>query len=600
VFGTNVGYILRRLRQICRLHGSDPRFVATSATVHDPAEHMHKLTGTHFECIDPSRDGSLQGTRKFWMVSNPAEHYYETGRKLALALAESGLSVLAFCPSRISAERMIAKLGGVDPDKRPWFRVYRSGLSPKQREEIEQGLRTRDVRLVFSTSALELGIDIGEIDVVVCIGLPSSMMSLWQRAGRSARGGRTGATVFIPADTPIDSYFASSPDELFSREHEPLVLNLTNQRIVCQHYACAVQEVGGDEDRLDLEILGPEMATVYELRKEGKLHRDEFYRADPHLEVNVRSAGEGSYSLVFGDEKIGEIDSFHLLRESYRNAVYRHGGQAYRVRDVIRGRRQVLLQREFTRNETTPFIQKKIRVKQQQSAAEYSGLRVAVVALDVTEFLVSVTEKDVSGKVIKTWQGAMGMPAHQLPTTGTMLQFKKPFWEEICRSLGATAGASLESCERLLCSLFPTISGPCDTQDYSSGIDRLPTGETAVFLYDLVYDGVDLTTVAFSKMAELVAKAEEHVMGCECTTDLGCFRCIANPLVNEVTSKAGTIKLLNMIGTMLREETARVTVKLDDWSERLHVPDALKCSACNVDIATTARFCPNCGEKVSI
>ena len=93
-------------------------------------------------------------------------------------------------------------------------------------------------------------------------------------------------------------------------------MNLTNQRIICQHYACAVHEVGGDEDRLRLDAVGPEMARIQELRRQGKLNRDEFYRADPHVEVNIRSAGEGAYSLVVGEDKIGEIDSFHLLRES--------------------------------------------------------------------------------------------------------------------------------------------------------------------------------------------------------------------------------------------------------------------------------------------
>lgn len=293
VFGTNVAYVLHRLRQLCRFHGSDPRFVATSATVRGPQCHLESLTGVPFQCVDSDRDGSLQGRRKFWMVSGN-DHYYDLGRKLAFTLAEAGLTVLAFCPSRVAAERMISRLRKSETDEHPYVRVYRAGLSAEQREKIEQGLRDRNVRLVFSTSALELGIDIGELDAVICIGMPNSMMSLWQRAGRAARGGREDATVFIPAETPIDTYFANHPEELFGRDHEPLVLNLTNQRLICQHYACAVQEIGGDEDRLYLDVLGQEIARVNELRSEGNLNRDEFYRADPHMEVNIRSAGEGA------------------------------------------------------------------------------------------------------------------------------------------------------------------------------------------------------------------------------------------------------------------------------------------------------------------
>ncbi|MFG0333359.1 MAG: helicase-related protein, partial [Maioricimonas sp. JB049] len=280
-----------------------------------PQSHMEKLTGLSFTTIGQEHDGSRQGRRKFWMVRSE-DHFYDAGRRLAKALADRGLTVLAFCPSRVAAERMFVRTVRQEDIESSFVRVYRSGLSPEQREEIEQGLRTRDVRLVFSTSALELGIDIGEIDVVVCIGLPHTMMSLWQRAGRSARGGREGATVFLPADTPIDGYYSNHPEELFGRDHEPLVLDLQNQRIACQQYACAIQEFGRDDSQLDFEALGAELETVRKARVAGQLDGDIFYHSEPHVEVNVRSGGERSYKLVTGDDvEIGEIDYFHLLRE---------------------------------------------------------------------------------------------------------------------------------------------------------------------------------------------------------------------------------------------------------------------------------------------
>lgn len=596
VFGTNVAYVLRRLRQLCRFHGSDPRFVATSATVRDPQSHLESLTGVPFECVDSDRDGSLQGRRKFWMVSAD-DHYYDLGRKLAFALAGAGLTVLAFCPSRVAAERMISRLHKSEADEPPYVRVYRSGLSAAQREEIERGLRDRSVRLVFSTSALELGIDIGELDVVICIGMPNSMMSLWQRAGRAARGGREGATVFIPAETPIDTYFANHPEELFARDHEPLVLNLANRRLVCQHYACAVQEIGGDEDRLYLDVLGQEIARVSQLRSEGGLNRDEFYRADPHMEVNIRSAGEGAYSLMLGEERIGDIDSFHLLRETYRNAIYRHGGETFRVKDVIKGKKIVRLQREYSRNDTIPFIRKKIRLKDQFSTSDFSGVRIATAAMDVTEFLVSVTEKDRSGQVIRTWPGASGMPPHQLPTEGTMLLIRDSLWDCLYAELGGRTSVALQSCERLLCSLFPTVSGPCDTQDFSSGIDSLPTGEHAVFLYDMVYDGVGLTKTAFEQMDTLIEKSLERVESCECPTDEGCIRCIANPYVDQTASKDATRKVLRTIREMLECETPTIIHKEDDWTARLDLGQQT-CSTCHSSVPPVARFCPNCGEKL--
>lgn len=597
IFGTNVAHILRRLRQVCSLHGSDPTFIATSATIHEPQSHMERLTGLDFTCIGSEADGSKQGRRKFWMASG-TEHYYDYGRKLAFKLAEEGLTVLAFCPGRMAAERMMARLLSHHDDDLPHVRVYRAGLSAAEREEIELGLRDKSVRLVFSTSALELGIDIGEVDAVVCIGLPNSMMSLWQRAGRAARAGKDGGIVLIPGDTPIDTYYANHPEELFQKDNEPLVLNTANRRVVCQHYACATTEVGGDEDALDTEILGDECSEIKQARTEGKMDLEVFYRADPHMQVNIRSIGEGNYKLVVGkdDEVIGEIDEFHLLREACRNAIYRHGGKAFRVRDVIRGRRKVLLEREYSWNETKAFINKKIRLKRRHNVADYPGLMLATVNIDVTEFLLSVTEKDRSGKVINTWNGNLGMPTHTLPTEGTLLRIRPSLWNELVSQLGAQfARSAFQSCERLLRGLFPAVSGPCDLQDFSSASEIDSDGSASIYLYDMVYDGVGLTVCAMDRMSDLIAKAIERLEQCECNSDEGCFKCVANPLSNDSASKQATRQML----VRFREElmcTPRCT-RNEVESITHESPATHACSACESTVRNGERFCSNCGEK---
>ncbi|QDV11491.1 ATP-dependent RNA helicase DbpA [Rosistilla oblonga] len=597
IFGTNVAHILRRLRQVCKVHGSEPTFIATSATIHEPQSHMERLTGVDFSCVGSDIDGSRQGRRKFWMTSSD-DHFYDYGRKLAFKLADEGLTVLAFCPGRMAAERMMARLLSHHDNDLPFVRVYRAGLSAMEREEIEHGLRDKSVRLVFSTSALELGIDIGEVDAVVCIGLPNSMMSLWQRAGRAARAGKDGGIVLIPGDTPIDTYYSNHPEELFAKDNEPLVLNTSNRRVVCQHYACATAEVGGDEDNLDAAVLGEDVAAVQIVRSEGKLDSDVFYRSEPHQHVNIRSIGEGNYKLVFGkdDDSIGEIDEFHLLREAYRNAIYRHGGKAYRVKDVIRGKKKVLLEREYLWNETRAFINKKIKLKRRHKIADYDNVMLATVDINVTEFLVSVTEKDRSGKIVNSWSGNMGMPTHTLPTEATLLRMRKPLWDEITAKLGTqVARTALQSCERLLWGLFPAVSGPCDKQDFSSASEVDADGSASIYLYDMVYDGVGLTTVACDRMHELIDKAIERLDQCACDTDGGCFRCIANPLSNESTSKQAARVVLNRLCdelagtcTMTENETES---PLDDG------PATKPCAACETPVKIGDRFCSNCGEK---
>ncbi|MEX1027510.1 MAG: DEAD/DEAH box helicase [Candidatus Paceibacterota bacterium] len=597
IFGTNVAHILRRLRQVCHLHGSDPTFIATSATIHNPQAHMERLTGVDFDCVGAEADGSRQGRRKFWMASS-GDHFYDYGRKLAFKLAEERLTVLAFCPGRMAAERMMARLLSSHENELPYVRVYRAGLSAAEREEIEHGLRDKSVRLVFSTSALELGIDIGEVDAVVCIGLPNSMMSLWQRAGRAARAGKDGGIVLIPGETPIDTYYANHPEELFAKDNEPLVLSTANRRVVCQHYACATAEVGGDEDALNTDVLGEECAGVKQARADGTLDLDIFYRAEPHMQVNIRSIGEGNYKLVFrkDDEVIGEIDEFHLLREAYRNAIYRHGGKAYRVKDVIRGKRKVLLEREYSWNETRAFITKKIRLKRRQRVADYENLMLATAAIDVTEFLVNVTERDRGGEIVQSWNGNMGMPTHTLPTEATLMRLRRPFWDEMVNDLGPQdARLALQSCERLLWGLFPAVSGPCDKQDFSSASEVEPDGTASIYLYDMVYDGVGLTTVAVERIHELIDKAIERLEQCGCDTDTGCFRCIAHPLSNESASKQATLRMMQRIQDELAGDC---TITHEENEPSLHdAPSTHPCPACETPVRKGDRFCSNCGEK---
>lgn len=593
IFGTNVSYLFRRLRALCQRYGSSPTFVATSATVQSPQEHMERLTGLPFVCVGPDEDGSSQGARKFWMV-RPEEHPHDAGRKITLALADAGLTVLTFSPSRTAAERMIARSGRDNKDSEPpYVRVYRAGLTSSEREEIERGLRDRTVRAVFSTSALELGIDIGAIDVVVCVGLPTTMMSLWQRAGRAGRAGKQGAVILIPGQTPIDAYYAAHPDRLFARDHEPLVLNLNNQRVVHLHYACAAKEAG-DEGRLDTATLGPEIAAVKSQRDAGLLREEVFYLTDPDRSVRIRGTGDTAYELLCDKDKIGEIDPYHLLREAPRNGIYSHGGMRYRVKDVLEKQRQVRLAREFSPHFTTSTVRTNIRVRRLPILSQHGRVVVAQATLDVNDYLLGVTEKHLSGQLVRSYAGA-GMPNNWLPTEGTMLRLERPLWDESVARLGdPSAKAGLETTARLFGSLFPTVTGPCDASDYSAAADFPKDGPPAVYLYDMVPYGVGLAVAAFDRMADLVERAAEQVRSCPCGTDAGCFQCVRNPQAEVPASKAATLVLLEMIGV----ELAIQPVVTRAASEATPQPPVGNCPTCQAPQQPAARFCSNCGTKL--
>ncbi len=598
IFGTNVAYILRRLRQICQLHGSNPTFVATSATIADPQAHMKELVGTDFALIDSSRDSSKQGRRKFWMLSGEG-HHYDFSRNLAQALVEQGLRVLAFCPSRVAAEKMLSRMRNPAGELAEHVAVYRSGLKSEERETIERQLRDGTKRLVFSTSALELGIDIGGLDVVICVGLPSSMMSLWQRAGRVARAGREGAIILIPGNTPLDAYYTRHPDELFERRNETLALNLGNVRVACQHYACAVAENPGGENELDVDILGETTGIIRQLRQSGKINRPEFYLTEPHGDISIRNTGETNYSLMCDQEKIGEIGSFHLIREAPRNALYRHNGRVYRVQDVIRGRKVVRLRPEFTRNETISMVRKSIRLRQVLKIDEYDHGAVSVARIDVNEYLQSVSEKDPSGKQVRTME-VTGMPNHHLPTEGVAIKLNTALVARLQSQMQTRVEIALASVERLMVNLFPIIAGPCDSQDFSSGIERSNDGSLTLYLYDNVYDGVNLTSIAHERLDQLLVKVEERISACDCNDDSGCVQCIADPQRNAQSSKADAIAIVRALLEMITTQTPRRTVFEQPNEGFESIPTEIECPACSAMVPHKSKFCPECGHRMEV
>jgi DEAD/DEAH box helicase domain-containing protein len=596
IFGTNVSYILRRLRQVCRLHGSNPTFVATSATIADPQAHLRQLVGCDFDLVSSEQDGSRQGRRKFWVVGS-TENYLEFSRKFARSLVDAGLRVLAFCPSRITAERMLSKMRKATGELDNHVAVYRSGLTAIEREQIESQLRDGRKKLVFSTSALELGIDIGGLDVVICVGLPNSMMSLWQRAGRVARAGREGAIVLVPGETPIDAYYARHPQMLFERQNETLALNLANERVACQHYACAMAEAPQGESSLHLDILGETAASIRQLREEGKLNRPEFYMSQPHGEISIRNTGESNFQLVCDGETIGEIGSFHLLREAPKGALYRHNGSVYRVLDIIAGKKLVRLKQEMTRNETASLVLKKIRQRYPLLVHEYTNLTLSVARIEVTEYLNSVSEKDASGKVFRTTK-VTGMPRHQLPTEGVALTLKKSIVDLLQSNKSTPLDAALASVERLMVNLFPIIAGPCDSQDVSSGIEKSNDGQYVIYLYDNVYDGVNLTEIAFERIVELLEKVDDRIAHCDCTEDSGCFRCVADPQRNAPSSKLDSLEVVRkLLQVLTSEEPQRMTFDRPDGGFQSE-PSEVECPQCHASVSARSKFCSECGHRM--
>ncbi len=603
IFGSSVAYIFRRLRALCRKYGSNPVFISASATIYKPIEHLKKLTGLEFLEVGPEYDGSKQGRKRIWLVRSKTRNHYGLTRTIMKTLVKNDLSTLAFCPSRISAERLAIDFTDNDDSQ---ICVYRAGLNSDEREQIEENMRIGEIKGVFSTSALELGIDMGILDVVVCVGLPNTMMSLWQRAGRVGRSGREGGIIFIAAETPYDTYFTEHPKELFDRDHEPLALNLNNRRLLCHHLACSIQEFG-DENLVDFSVLGEHIAHAFELRKSGKLDYEVFYSDDPHMRTPIRNASDRNYRLIVKDKSgiendIGEIDPWHMLREAYPKGIYLHGGRAFRVIDIFRSRREIRLRPDFSHNITIPILKKTVYQHLIRSVQKYPNITIKLANLEVTERLISIQEKNRKGEIIKTYQGSQGLSPHRLPTEGVVIELSNSLSEKVSNIISEhNAGRQgvIQAIERLIRGLFPVISGPCDTLDFDTFSST--TGKITWYIYDQVHDGIDLTPQAYSHIPELFQKALNRVSTCQCTEDTGCLRCIIDPdkttdSKETVVSKKACIEILSILCDELENSKPQHQVyNVDILAER---PIENLCPKCKENTPLGARFCPNCGAQL--
>ena len=362
VFGSHLGNILRRLQRVCRHYGSNPTFICSSATIANPRDLAERLTGSSFELVDQS--GAPRGEKYFLFVNPPVinaqlgirRSYLAETRRVAIEFLKRGLQLIVFAQSRLSTELLttymkeafqgppgtsVAK--GAGPDVRPddVIRGYRGGYLPLRRREIERGLRSGEVRCVVSTNALELGIDIGALDVAVMAGYPGTIAGTWQRAGRAGRRTGRSAAVYVASSAPIDQFVVRNPDYFFDASPEHALINADNLHILLDHVKCAAFELPFTADERFGTMNVQEILGV--LAEEGFVHftdgqwqwTQESYPADA---VSLRSVTSDNFVIVeqdatrTGDERvIGETDFTSGPSTLHEKAIYIVEGQLYEV-----------------------------------------------------------------------------------------------------------------------------------------------------------------------------------------------------------------------------------------------------------------------------
>ena len=348
-FGSNVAMILRRLSFHLNHLGVRPQFFLCSATCANAKEHAHNLTGLEF--VEVNANNRMRPRREFVFVQPGIDdyHYWEILQlrtvMAGLACLSKGKSVLAFCPTRKFAEECHSR-AMVELEKRRdagdalaepnAVRVFRSGLASEERHAVQEGLRKGEVRLVFTTNALEMGIDIGGLDGIIMSGFPDSMMSAWQRIGRAGRDWQEEAFVlYFARNNPLDRFYAANLDISLNKPLDDLVVNPANDDIVDKHLASLLYETPTELADDDGTVLGPVMQIAVRDKIENGAVPVRAGNWRPHHNLNIRGGGAGMFILKEGNQAIGSMSGQQQFREAYQRAIYMHGGRSYRVREVL-------------------------------------------------------------------------------------------------------------------------------------------------------------------------------------------------------------------------------------------------------------------------
>ena len=570
VFGSHLANILRRLGRVCAHYGSSPVFICSSATIANPRELAERLTGEPFVLVE--RNGAPRGEKFFALVNPPVVNpqlgirrsYVAETRRLAVEFLTRGLQVIVFAQSRLITEVLTTYLKQACrrlPGGSEAIRGYRGGYLPLRRRDIERGLRAGTVSGVVSTSALELGIDIGALDVCVMAGYPGTIAATWQRAGRAGRRSTRSAAVMVASSAPIDQFIVQHPAYFFDASPEHALINPDNLQILLDHIKCAAFELPFAPD----EQFGPDLQAVLGLlREEGfvdlvddRWHwMHESYPADA---VSLRSVSSDNFVVVdVSDETtiIGEVDFSAATSTLYEQAIYLVEGTQYQVSRLDFDRRKAYARPVDSDYYTDAITSTKVTVLE-----EFGRLRGVGVHGEV-----HVVSRVVGFKKIKFYtnenvgSGELDLPEQEMHTTAYWLTLPRALVESLSfagddRRDGIVGlGFALRQVAQLLLM--------CDRHDIGLTIHgeegRLahptPSGpawvaheeEPTLFIYDNYPGGIGFSEPLFGLHDRLLADTRALIERCSC--EAGCPACVGPIGQTGPRAKPAALALLVAIG----------------------------------------------------
>lgn len=581
VFGSHLANVLRRLQRICRHYGSNPTFICTSATIANPKELAEQLTEQTFELVAES--GAPRG-EKFFVLLNPPvvnrelgirRSYLSEARRVALEFLRRNLQIIVFAQSRLATEILTTYLKDAfqgPPGATEAVRGYRGGYLPMRRREIERGLREGDVRAVVSTNALELGIDIGALDVCVMAGYPGTIASTWQRAGRAGRRAGRSAAVLVASSAPLDQFIVRHPTYFFDASPEHALINPENLHVLLNHVKCAAFELPfQDGERFGRTTISTD-EVLQVLEEQGFVHQadgqwnwtHESYPADA---VSLRAITSDNFVVVDtteGSRVIGETDYTSALSTLHEKAIYILEGALFQVERLdIEGRKAFVRSVECDYY-TDAITYTKVNVLEEiasapggsdavddQAAQDDAGADDDVPSTGAlvqggalkSHGDVHVVSRVVGFKKIRFYtnenvgSGDLDLPQQEMHTTAYWLTIPRdmllalPFAPDDRRDGVNGLATAMASVAQLLLM--------CDRRDLGVSIDT-GTGEPGadgrasapltgdsdarVYLYDNYPGGIGFSVPLYGMHTQLLAQTQDLIEGCPCPS--GCPSCV--------------------------------------------------------------------------
>jgi len=548
VMGSHMAQIFRRFHRICRHYGVSPTFVFSSATVANPAQLTRQLTGLEVITVDKS---SAPRGRRHLVFLNPMLGPARAAIVLLKAALAKGLRTIVYTRSRKLTELIALWARNESGAFAERISAYRAGLLPDERRDIEARLASGDLLAVITTSALELGIDIGDLDLCLLVGYPGSVISTWQRGGRVGRSGQDSALILIAGEDALDQYFMRNPRDFIDREPESAVVNPFNLQIMTQHLVCAAAELTLKRDESMLAAANASEALA-RLEKEGQLLKSAdggeicARRKAPHRDVDLRGAGN-CFQIINRetDKLIGEIDDYRAFRETHPGAVYLHKGASFVVDHLDLSARKIFTSKAQVDYYTRVRAHKLTEILNVLDEKFVWGTKVYNGIIKVTDQVTEYERWHVGTRTIID-RTPLELPPQIFETEGLWYQIPKSI-QRRCKSGNFDLMGALHAIEHAAIGVFPLLVMADHNDVGGLSTDFHPqVGAAVIFIYDGIPGGAGLTQSAFSNARRLFAYTRKVIRDCPCKS--GCPSCIQSAQCgsgNRPMDKKGALLILD-------------------------------------------------------